>query len=358
MGIKQLPNGSWEVSIYLPGNRRDRNRRWRRRYPTEELAQSADLNLKIARLEGRVKEALAELNRAEAPTTSLKELTDVYYEQYVLTENRHPQTKFSRLNLLTEQLGRIPAQELSPFDVTVYISKRKRQGLSPATINKELAVLKHLLSWAVDQELIFRNPIPHLRKLHEQHKPAIADRYLPILEKAIQETLAQLRPECEPVFRFLYETGCRREEALSLTHDQVFLEDHPVVLPKTKAGELRYIALTQLAIEAIRRMPKVGEYVFYNPKTVSRWFDCRKPWEAARREAGYPWLRVKDMRTAFGIRLSNTLGLEKHTIQTLLGHSRLSTTERFYAFHSQRLAVQRGLRLIEGGGSKQKEGAA
>ncbi|HRV09617.1 MAG TPA: hypothetical protein P5568_14250, partial [Acidobacteriota bacterium] len=205
-----------------------------------------------------MKEALAELNRAEAPTTSLKELTDVYYEQYVLTENRHPQTKFSRLNLLTEQLGRIPAQELSPFDVTVYISKRKRQGLSPATINKELAVLKHLLSWAVDQELIFRNPIPHLRKLHEQHKPAIADRYLPILEKAIQETLAQLRPECEPVFRFLYETGCRREEALSLTHDQVFLEDHPVVLPKTKAGELRYIALTQLAIEAIRRMPKVG----------------------------------------------------------------------------------------------------
>ncbi len=27
-------------------------------------------------------------------------------------------------------------------------------------------------------------------------------------------------------------------------------------------------------------------------------------------------------------------------MQTLLGHSRLLTTERFYAFHSHRLAVQ------------------
>ena len=363
MGIKQLPNGSWEVSIYLPGNRRDRNRRWRRRYPTEELAQSAELKLKIARLEGRVKAALAELNKTEVPTSSLKELADVYYEQYVLVANRDPQTKFSRLKLLTDQLGHIPVEELSPFDVTMFISERRkmRKGLSAATINRDLAVLKHMLNWAAEQDLISRHPIPRLRKLHEQHMPAIADRYLPILEQALHETLTKLRPECEPVFRFLYETGCRREEALSLKHEQVFLDDHLVVLPKTKAGELRYIALTQPASVAIRRMPRVGEYVFYNPKTLDRWFDCRKPWNSSRKAAGYPWLRIKDMRTAFGIRLSNTPGLEKHTIQTLLGHSRLSTTERFYAFHSHRLAVQRGLRLIEGAKQKQeeqKEGAA
>ena len=120
---------------------------------------------------------------------------------------------------------------------------------------------------------------------------------------------------------------------------------------------LRYIALTQAAIEAIRKMPKVSEYVFYNPKILHRSYDCRKPWEeAARKKASYPWLKIKDMRTAFGIRLANTPGLEKHTIQTLLGHSSLSTTERFYAFHSQRLAVQRGLTLMEG--AKTKNAAA
>ncbi|MEJ2147704.1 MAG: tyrosine-type recombinase/integrase, partial [Acidobacteriota bacterium] len=156
--------------------------------------------------------------------------------------------------------------------------------------------------------------------------------------------------------RFLYETGCRKEEAFSLKHPQVELAERVVVLPKTKAGRLRYIALTRAAIEAVNRMPKVSDYVFYNPKTLHRWFDCRRPWEAARKKAGYPWLKVKDMRTAFAIRMANMPGLEKHTIQTLLGHSSLSTTERFYAFHSHRLAVQRGLTLIEG--KKDERGAA
>jgi integrase len=111
--------------------------------------------------------------------------------------------------------------------------------------------------------------------------------------------------------------------------------------PKTKAGRLRYVALIQAAVEAVTRLPKVLEYVFYNPDTLDRWFDCHKPWEAARKKAGYGWLKVKDLRTAFGIRLANIPGLERHTIQTLLGHSSPSTTERFYAFHSHRLAVQR-----------------
>lgn len=105
-------------------------------------------------------------------------------------------------------------------------------------------------------------------------------------------------------------------------------------------------------------MPRICEYVFYNPSTLDRWYDCRKPWVAAREKAGYPWLRVKDLRTAFGIRLSNLPGLQKHTIQTLLEHSSLRTTERFYAFHSQRLAVQRGLRLIEDAKVENRKGAA
>ncbi len=89
-GIKQPPNGSWEVSIYLPGNRRERNRSWRRRYPTEEPAQSAELKLKIARLEGRVKAVVAELSGTEVATSSLKEPAGVYCQQYVLVENRDP----------------------------------------------------------------------------------------------------------------------------------------------------------------------------------------------------------------------------------------------------------------------------
>ncbi len=118
MFSKQLPNGSWEVSIYLPGNRRDRNRRWRRRYPTEDIAKATDLKLKVAKLEGRVKQVLSDLNRNQASASLIKDLADLYLEQYVKVQNRHPKSKENRVNLIVHELGHIPVSELTVFDVT------------------------------------------------------------------------------------------------------------------------------------------------------------------------------------------------------------------------------------------------
>ncbi len=208
---------------------------------------ATDLKVKGAKLEGRVKEVLAELNRNQASTSLIKDLADLYLEQYVAVQNRHPKSKENRVKLVVQELGHIPVSELTVFDVTSYMSRKKRTGTGNATVNRDVSALKHMLGWALDQGLIASNPIRQLKKLREERKLAISDDRIPILEGAIQATLSHLRPECEPVFRFIYETGCRREEALSLKHSQAFLPEKLVVLPKTKAGQLRYIALTQAA---------------------------------------------------------------------------------------------------------------
>ena len=343
MSVRELVTGSWEVSVYLPGNRRDRNRRWRRIYPTEKIASDVDLKLRHARSTDTLRQVLEDLKGMSRFVGLLDDLFDRYWEEYVVVHNRHLKTKASRIKLLRSRFGRIPAEDLRPSDLSSFISWRKAKGLANTSINREISILKHVLNWAVDLGLIRFNPIARVKKLKELRKAPRED-----LELAIEKVFALLPATTKPVFTFILETGCRRGEALALRHDQVFLEEGLALVPLPKSGVPRYLAITDLAAEAIASVPPAPDcpFVFYNPDTLTRWHDCRKPWETARRNAGYSWLRIKDLRTAFAIRLSNTPGIEKHVIQTLLGHASITTTERFYAIHDQRLAVKRALRLL------------
>ena len=69
----------------------------------------------------------------------------------------------------------------------------------------------------------------------------------------------------------------------------------------------------------------------------------------ARKEAGYPWLQVKDLRRAYAIKLAESGGVEMHHIQRALGHSSVQVTERYYAHYSNDSSMKRVLKVLEGG---------
>ena len=76
-----------------------------------------------------------------------------------------------------------------------------------------------------------------------------------------------MRPECRPIFIFVRETGCRREEVLSLRRWQVQNESRLVVFNEnTKSRRYRYAPLTDAALEAVAALPPLEgcPYVFYN----------------------------------------------------------------------------------------------
>lgn len=351
-GICELSTGSWEVSVYLP-TRPGKYRRWRRRYPTTEKAKEVYHRLKAAVAAGTWAKTIQEIEGNRSNVVTVSEIKDLYFDQYCKVNNRAVGTKKSRLKVLMEHFGNIPVDQLCHFDVTRYNSARKSRGakgknpkgVGNRTINRDLAVLKHMLTWAKEQGLIPDNPLANIRKLKEvSPAPPMG------LWKAIGEVFRHLEASVKPLVTFILETGCRKGEALSLKHEQIFYDESLVLLTKqTKAGTQRYLLLNRKAAEATRALPKVGEYVFYNPETLTRWHDCKTPWERARKAAGYPHLNIKDLRTAFAMKLAEMPGMEKHVIQTLLGHSDLATTERFYAFHNQKRAIQRALQVIEGG---------
>jgi integrase len=160
-----------------------------------------------------------------------------------------------------------------------------------------------------------------------------------------------LKQRVIPLFTFLRETGCRREEGLSLKHHQIVLNSIPAVVvfsDNTKNGKDRQVPLTAKAIDAIKAMPKGSKYVFYHPESLTRWDTAHKVWESAREAAGYPWLRIHDLRHAYGIKLAER-GCAMHFISEVMGHHSIDYTRKQYARFSPESASRAVLQVLEGG---------
>ncbi len=185
-----------------------------------------------------------------------------------------------------------------------------------------------------------------MEKLQEQEwagpKPTI---------EIVEAGFEQLDPRFLPIYTVIRETGARKGEVLSLQHWQIDRREKLITFAKrTKNGKNTVAPLTQRALEAIDSVPPLPgcPYVFYNRETGTRWCDARRPWEEARKKAGYPWLRVRDLRPAFGIEASE-LGAPMHYIQSALGHGSVAVTEKYYAKYNPNSAAKQLLRVIEGG---------
>ena len=88
--------------------------------------------------------------------------------------------------------------------------------------------------------------------------------------------------------------------------------------------------------------------MFYNPDTLKPWADLKRPWNKARKQAGYPKLRVHDLRVAHGIKLAEQ-GVPMHFIQYVLGHSSVKITEERYAQFRPEAPMRYVLKVLEGG---------
>jgi len=337
----------WIVDVTWPDGIR-----WRKKMPDEDTATRIDNMIAIAKVDGSWPELRITLEHKGAKAGLFRDFSDFYIKQYVRLQNKAIKTKLSRISHLKKRFGGMPLEAIRPQHLTAYISWRKGQGVSNATVNRELSVLRHMLEWAEEEELIKRNPIRKLKKLRE----VISDRRP--REEDIDAVFLELDVRVIPLYTFVRWTGCRREEALSLKRWQVNIAKEEVIFTdNTKSDRFRYVPLPQEAIEAIEAMPPHPntEYVFYNPNTGERWYDCRKPWLAARKAAGVPSLTVKDLRKAYGIKLAES-GCPMHYIQAVLGHASVRTTERYYAVFSPQSAKKQVLRVLQGG-KAQRESA-
>ena len=218
--------------------------------------------------------------------------------------------------------GKIAA--LRRLDIQRYVTKRSGDKVSPHTVVKELNVLKHLLSLAVEWEIIHLNPAQGVRA---PKVPAGRVRYLQPTEL---RAVIERSPEwLRPIVGLAAFTGMRRSEILGLRLLDADLTHNRILLPQTKNGEGRIVYLNQSARAAILSLPVDGK-----GKQTARLFPSITPnqvsvaFRRVCRSLGVEDFRFHDLRhtAASWLRMQ---GADIHTVALLLGHKDLRMAARY-----------------------------
>lgn len=80
----------------------------------------------------------------------------------------------------------------------------------------------------------------------------------------------------------------------------------------------------------LQKRDRVSEYIFVNHKTGLPFRDCRKSFDTALKKANIEDFHFHDLRRTVGTWLL-TNGVDLRTIQNILAHSDILTTERYLA---------------------------
>jgi integrase len=250
-----------------------------------------------------------------------------------------------------QRLGSRNLEELPPADLERIRTERlagrrndtenkKRCSVTPATVNREFAFLKHVFNVAIRDGKTERNPVAKLKMLRE---PSGRVRYLSDEEE--QALVGKLTDEGRERLRVLLQTGLRKSEFLGLRWKDVDLKAGVLTIPRSKHGEARHVPLTSDVRAIISRRPRsldVSALIFPNSlgNTDLHWAEKDSPEAVA--AAGIEDFRLHDTRHTFASRLAME-EVDLLAIKELGGWKTLSMVQR-YAHLSpghQRQAIER-----------------
>jgi len=215
----------------------------------------------------------------------------------------------------------------------------KATPLSAASINRPLALLRHLLRLAHEEwEMLPTVPRIRLEKEPEgrirwlgQYDPDEEHRLLTACEKSGNPNLAAL-------VTVALETGMRQGEVLGLAWERVDFSRAVIRLEHTKSGRRRevpmrqavYEALAPLRADALAEMPTDENGRKPEPRGCV-WPDLRFPrtaWERALDRAGVEEFHFHDCRHHFASWFMMRGG-SLQALQKILGHATLTMTQRY-----------------------------
>jgi integrase len=300
-----------------------------------------------------------------------------YVSRHVETPTRRPGAQqVMRWHLEVLKRTEVPAAEgttvrleqksitaISKADVEAIRASRRatgRKGVKggEAGINRLLARLRHLFSWAIAEGYVDQTPFRRhgvtVVKLETRAETARTRRLVGDEEaRLLQHANIRLRALIVAALH----TGCRLGELLSLQWGQIRRDeqDKPrwIALPadKTKTNGPRQVPIgTRLAAELeMRQHDPAGqrfgpEHYVFGDGIGRQARGVRTAWKRACAAAGIVDLHFHDLRREFASRLLES-GTEAHTVRAFLGHANISTTSRYLA--SGAVQMERAIKQLE-----------
>lgn len=283
------------------------------------------------------------LQQEHAAGPTIEEFFQEKYLPYVRSYKRSWSTDESMLrNHIYRLIGAKRMSLLSAPDVALFVEKLKEQVYAPGTINRALVLLRYGYELAIKWQVkaVEKNPVKEVKNLVDDSK---IERYLTQLQ--MQTLMKEVRQSesamLEHIVLFLIYTGARKREVLDAKWQDIDWSLKSWRIPKTKSGKIRHIPLSSGAMQLLEKLKLAGlaepyAYIFASPKTGKAYVSFYYSWDAARKRAGLPDLRVHDLRHSFASFLVNA-GRSLYEVQELLGHADIRTTSRYAHLSRDRL---------------------
>jgi len=286
-----------------------------------------------------LREARLELGRLRAEKTSEKAAPpkDIGFEEF----GREFMRIYSRPNKRSWQRDEVSLRSMGSFfkgralrsitaqDIEVYKAQRlamakknmaqdqPEKRVSPATTNRELALIKTMMTKAVEWGRLESSPAVRTRKLKE---PPPRERVL--TEAEAGRLVGAAAPHLKTLLVLLLGTGMRKGEALGLRWEDVDFDRSFIHIGDSKNGRPRNVPMSSMVRGVLAGAARASDLVFNGLRDIKRSF------KTALKGARIKGVRLHDLRHTAASRMVQA-GVDLVTVSKILGHSSIQMTMRY-----------------------------
>lgn len=324
---------------------------------TKEEARAFLAKLRIAAREGKLDEIIK-------PKKLSAETFGVYARALLDSAEWKAKRSASRNEISFQHLTRafkdVKLSEINPGLVRRYITERTEEGAKPATINREISLLKSILYAAEYDGIIASNPIRgrRVKKLEENNSREKIILAMNFSDDQLQRLINAAAPHLKPILKLAIITGMRKSEILNLRWSDIDFRLGVIrVRPEiAKSKKERYIPICGELINDLLSIERQGEFIFQNLRTGKNIGEIRRAFFSAVKKAGINGLRFHDLRHLAAYRLVKVTDVV--TASKILGHSSIQMTMRYVhpTDADKRLAIEKALESLFQGRQKDVNG--
>ena len=276
------------------------------------------------------------------------DITDsiIHYRRFLKRRNYSPHTVRNYLNMLQHYIRRLnmPVEAVSPRDINNYIDFLMERRLHPKTINCHLECIRGFYDFLrYDENMNILNPV---RKGVTLRLPAPLPRYLKDEEVDSLFSAVNKRRD-RAIFTLMLRCGLRVEEVANLTLGALDIRRRRIVVHNGKGRKDRVVYISDDAFLALK------QYLLMRPRTKEKKVflvekgNCKGKGISVRgiqKRMEYYAKKTKlkischQLRHTMATQMLNA-DAELSTIQDLLGHNWITTTQRYCTVSN--LKVQR-----------------
>lgn len=335
--------GRWWLDYYTPDGRRRRKLVGASKREAEAILDK----IRVSKAQGDY------VDPAKSPT--FEEFVDTFMERHGQHKKSY-RKKSCYVDALKEYFGKLRLSRITPghiegFRLKVLGEKSCRDSKGPVsrtTINRQVEILRAMLSKAVRWGYLMKNPAAQVEDFDEDNK---RERFLSSdeIRALLRATKKSDSPILRPVVYLALQTGMRKGELLNLHWGNVNFEAAKILVQETKTGEPRQVPMSRRARWLFRKLAArapLSEWIFQSQSrngSPAPAGDVKTAWCKALIRAKIQNFRFHDLRHTFASHFAMRRG-DLYALAEILGHSNPKITlDRYAHLSPEFVQAQRGV---------------